>query len=448
MPEISITTNGTVIEGFASTLNFTIQLSEAATVATDYYWSTLDGTAVAGTDFFMAFQARLTFSAGERIKTVTVNLMNDIVAEGDELLFINLTDSTRMTLLATGMGVVSDTWEAIETTDMNVAAMAQVDGLRLTGTGHINGTGNGNNNLISGNTGNNLLDGAAGDDKLEGGAGNDTLAGGTGNDTLDGGAGSDFLVGGAGNDYYIMDRASDTFGVEGSVDGIDTVQVAFNYTLPGAVFIENLVLGGTVASGTGNEFGNVITGNAAANNLSGMAGNDTLTGQSGNDSLLGGDGDDVLDGGTGIDSLVGGAGNDAYILDSTADVIVELTGNGSDRVEAAFSYSLATRPLWKTSRSPATPISMPPAIRRQHPHRKQWQQHPHRRRWNRHPQRQGRARYRSRVATAMTSISWQIIRGTPSTSPWKVWRAGLILLKSTRTSPPGEYRAAGIAWGR
>ncbi|WP_080603238.1 bluetail domain-containing putative surface protein, partial [Microcystis aeruginosa] len=48
-----------------------------------------------------------------------------------------------------------------------------VENLLLTGTGNLNGTGNGLNNQITGNSGNNNLNGAAGIDTLTGGVGTD-----------------------------------------------------------------------------------------------------------------------------------------------------------------------------------------------------------------------------------------------------------------------------------
>ena len=41
---------------------------------------------------------------------------------------------------------------------------ANVENLTLTGSGNINGTGNGDANVITGNSGNNILDGGAGAD--------------------------------------------------------------------------------------------------------------------------------------------------------------------------------------------------------------------------------------------------------------------------------------------
>jgi Ca2+-binding RTX toxin-like protein len=65
---------------------------------------------------------------------------------------------------------------------------ANVENLTLTGTGHINGTGNSQANVITGNAGDNLLNGAGGADKLRGMAGNDTMVWGA-PDSYDGGSG-------------------------------------------------------------------------------------------------------------------------------------------------------------------------------------------------------------------------------------------------------------------
>src|SRR5205085_2571586 len=252
---------------------------------------------------------------------------------------------------------------------------AEIELLTLNGTGNINGTGNGLDNIIAGTIGDNILDGGAGADRLSGGLGNDTyivdnvgdvvteLAGtgtdnvlssitytlasevenltltgtgainGTGNvlanvitgnsgNILDGGAGADTMAGGIGNDTYIVDNAGDVI-VENAGAGVDTVQASFSYTL--AANIENLTLTGTGAlNGTGNSVDNVITGNSGNNVLDGGAGNDTLVG------------------GGGTDAMTGGAGNDIYVVDDATDTVTEAAGGGTDTVQSSISYTLGS----------------------------------------------------------------------------------------------------------
>lgn len=193
-------------------------------------------------------------------------------------------------------------------TSYSAATLLADKGFTLTGDGQVAGT-----NL---------------NDTITTGANADFIDAGAGNDFLDGGAGADVLLGGAGNDTYMVDNARD-FVFEKPGEGVDLVRTSVNYTLTANV--ENLVLLGLAADGTGNELDNRIIGNDWANNLYGLAGADLLRGGAGND---------FLDGGTGADRMEGGAGNDRYQVDNAGDVVVELLNAGVDGVDSTVSYFL------------------------------------------------------------------------------------------------------------
>jgi len=83
-----------------------------------------------------------------------------------------------------------------------------------------------------------------------------------------------------------------------------------------------------------------LSGGGFADTLLGGEGADTLWGDDGDDLAQGGAGADSLAGGLGADTLEGGAGDDTYRVDSTADVVTERAGEGSDMVFASVSLYL------------------------------------------------------------------------------------------------------------
>jgi Ca2+-binding RTX toxin-like protein len=174
----------------------------------------------------------------------------------------------------------------VRSTALAYTLALNVETLTFIGVGNFSGTGNATSNV---------------------------LTGGAGNDILNGMGGGDTLTGGLGNDTYIVDTAGDV-PLEAAGAGTDTVQsTALAYTLTNNV--ENLEF-----IGTGNFAG---TGNALAN------------------SITGGTGADTLNGGAGNDTMAGGLGNDIYIVDSSADIVVEAVGAGIDQVRStALSYTI------------------------------------------------------------------------------------------------------------
>ena len=91
---------------------------------------------------------------------------------------------------------------------------------------------------------------------------------------------------------------------------------------------------------TGDAGDNILNGGAEDDTIDGQAGNDELYGGGGQDLLLGGAGNDRLDGGTGADTMMGGAGDDIYLVNNALDSVIEVSGEGLDRVFSSVNYTL------------------------------------------------------------------------------------------------------------
>jgi Ca2+-binding RTX toxin-like protein len=273
-----------------------------------------------------------------------------------------------------------------------------VEKLELTGSGDIDGSGNGLGNVIVGNLGDNGLFGLAG---------NDTLTGGDGDDLLDGGDANDAMTGGNGNDVYVVGSTSDKVTESSAAGGNDTVESGVTYTL--GMHLESLVLTAGDTKGTGNTLANLIIGSAGKNILCGKSSADTMrggdgddtyivdlfdeidetgadgedtiqiaasfdllapiisvlgtienltltgtgafagagsgldnaiTGNSGANTLSGFAGNDTIDGGGGNDTMIGGDGDDTYGISSAKDVVQEDPGKGTDAIRATIAIDL------------------------------------------------------------------------------------------------------------
>jgi hypothetical protein len=92
LPTVAVA-NGTPnpqTEGAAAQIGFTVSLSAPASEDVLLSYSTVNGTAMAGSDFVGAANATATIAAGSLSTTVLVNLINDSVAESSEAFTLQL----------------------------------------------------------------------------------------------------------------------------------------------------------------------------------------------------------------------------------------------------------------------------------------------------------------------------------------------------------------------
>lgn len=78
----------------------------------------------------------------------------------------------------------------------------------------------------------------------------------------------------------------------------------------------------------------------ASQTFGGTSDTDILFGGLANDTIRGYGDDDWLDGGAGKDTLLGDLGDDTYVVDVTADRVLEAANAGSDTIRASLSYAL------------------------------------------------------------------------------------------------------------
>ena len=122
-PELSIDDAPAVSEG--ETAEFTVRLSEASGRAVTVSYRTVDGTAVAGSDYKSA-SGELRFEPGETTQTVSVETLADELAEDTEQFTVELSAPLGATVAdGVGEGTISDDDDAPELSIDDVPAVSE-----------------------------------------------------------------------------------------------------------------------------------------------------------------------------------------------------------------------------------------------------------------------------------------------------------------------------------
>ena len=96
VPTVNIT-GPTDVNEAAGTITYTISLSAASVASVSVNYSTINGTALAGSDY-TSTAGSVTFAPGETTKTITVAITNDTVFEGNENFQVNLSSPSNATV--------------------------------------------------------------------------------------------------------------------------------------------------------------------------------------------------------------------------------------------------------------------------------------------------------------------------------------------------------------
>ena len=101
----------TVTEGDTgtTTANFTVSLSSPSGQTVTVQFATANGTAIAPGDYTARTRTRVTFTAGQLTRTITVAVNGDTIDEVNETYFVNLSNATNATIAdSQGVGTIID----------------------------------------------------------------------------------------------------------------------------------------------------------------------------------------------------------------------------------------------------------------------------------------------------------------------------------------------------
>lgn len=278
---VSTTTTGLIINLAAGTASDGDTLSGFEAVIGTAYADTLTGDANAnrleggdGNDTLNGGGGADTMIGGNGDDTYTVDNVGDVVIE-----------------------TADGGQDRVNTSIGNYTLGLGVESLGYTGSGTFVGTGNELDNVFYGSSGSETWYGLDGNDKFQGTLGADTFHGGAGINSAD----------------YSKSKVA------------ITLNLVTNVNLGGDAAGDRLY---DVQTIIGSNYDDVMTGDDKDN---------LIYGRSGVDTLYGGGGADRMDGGVGADLLYGGSGDDLYIVDDQGDRVIEVLGEGFDRVLTTLS---------------------------------------------------------------------------------------------------------------
>jgi len=316
-PDISV--SSVVVDEKQGTASFIVTLDRPSTGDVTVSYTTQDGSALAGEDY-VATSGSLLFAAGEVVKTVTVDLIDDTDSEANESFLLQLTN------LSGASSTVPSGTATIWANDAPAVAqsIAHVDDVYVSEdsafaevTIYLDQP-----NLTAATVDFVTSSGSAGLFDYDGRDGSVTFAAGETVKTVRIVLNPDDVIEGDEVFYFTLDASS------------------ANVSRPDPTAEIWLVEDG---GHSGTEQADMLAGTAFADVMFGYGGDDTILGLAGNDELYGGDGLDMLTGGSGDDLIDGGSnvdtatvsGNHAdYTVIQTSTGVFEVSGpDGTDTLE-------------------------------------------------------------------------------------------------------------------
>lgn len=304
---------------------FRIRLSQPATQLTIVSYSTVAGSAAAGTDFRVESNT-VTFNPGESVKTVNIYLPGDGTVEPDETFFLEVTN-------------VNGASFGLDPKPRGTGWIHDDDSLSLTRALSVTGS--------------------EGAERVAAGANRATFAVEISEPvgqrmtftyaTVDGTAtaGADY-VRSQGSIVFEPNQTRAYVSVpliaDLALEDTESFDLRVQSTNQALFASGQGAVTGTArirdSSIPGGPLDDTLTGTALPDGIYGQDGNDTLFGLGGGDVLSGGQGNDRLTGGLGNDAMIGGPGNDSYNVDAGGDRVIEQPNQGTDLVFSTVSYVL------------------------------------------------------------------------------------------------------------